>query len=464
MLHLFNALSGKKEPFVPTNSNDVKIYCSSPPLYNISSLTINRTYVIWDVLQRLLRYHFGYPYVRTVMCVIDLDDTLIAKGGLKVARKFEHQFFATLKQLNVERPDFAPRLTDCENEAIMLRNHCLVKEIAYYEPGFSTTYFSVDTYLKKWGNVFTGDEEKSEFSQIADKDSKKMPIADKAGKWDPRDFTLWYSSKKWANAAGKEEQGMPERSLASAAMARFYFSDSIDIYLGNVDLHYREYEKEIALIHEDSDKKSVCYCLFVGTGNMSKTVNDLLNEGYFPLAIRYYFLKNPYGKLMTCHKDEMEEAHKSYVQFIYYINRLKTYVQEAKPKEIYEDFDEIWYDGYGSLMETYTLNEVKKEIDTYLKDDLNVPKALEIIEDYVKRFSDPIEAQIPYEWLRYCLNYILWLVDNCFGLIPQPSDSLFLTNKKVKDELQNLALRNEAEEKERQQMRDMRYVKGVTEA
>lgn len=455
--HLYNALSQKLEPFAPTNPYDVKIYCSGPFLYDVLSLARIRTYIIWDILRRVLRHNLGYG-VRCVMNVTDMDDTLLAKGGLKVARYYEHLFFQIMKQLNVERPDFAPRLTDCVYEANNLRDKCLIQEFAYNEPSLDTTYFNVEAYLNKRGVVFSSNREDA-FLQT------DLKAGEKTRKRNPRDFALWYSSKKWITAKGNAQQGMPERYLASAAMTRFYFPDSVDIYLGDIDLHYGEYEKEIALIREYSDEEMVHYCVFVQHvqiegKEMSKTVHELLTEGYSPLAIRYLFLKHPYDTVMTLDKDAMEAAQKSYVHFIFYINRMKTYLQESKPKEIPADFDEIWYDGYGSQVEADTLNEVKRMIDIYLKDNLNVQKALETLEDYVKMFSDPLKTEIPHEWLRYCLDYILWIADSCFGLIPKTSDSLFFTTQKVKDELENLGLISEAEEKERRWWRKKRYVKG----
>lgn len=447
-LFLFNALSQKREPFIPPHPHDVKIYCSTPTLHDVPSLAMVRPYVICDILRRLLRYHFGYS-VRCVSNVTDLDDTLLAQGGLKVARHYEHQFFQTLKQLNVDRPDFAPRLTDCINLANRVKNRCLMEEYAYYKPGFDTTYFNVEAYLQK----------EDVLNRV---DAFPPEEGTEAGKWNPRDFAIWHSSKTWTDAKGEEQCGIPEPYVGGAAMARFYFPHSIDIYLGTADLQY--HEKEIALSYESWDREDwIRFAVYVQGVQESLAVDKLLNEGYSPLAIRYMFLKHPYDEMMTFDRDVMESAQKSYVQFMYYINKVKTYLLKLKPKDTEKDFDEIWMDDYGTLSDFYTLNNVKEKIDGYLKDNLNVPKALETLEDYVKLFSDPLNVNIPYEWLRYILNYVLWMADTCFGLIPKRSDSLFSTTPKFMDEVENLVLLNEVNERDRRRMFNMRMNEQISE-
>lgn len=405
-LQLFNMLNDSKEPFLPVNTQDVKIYCCGPTMYDAPNLGQVRTYVFMDVLRRILGNYLGYG-IRLVMNVTDLDDKIISKGSIRVARHYETIFFQTMDLLNVERPDFAPRATDCLEVARNVSTRCLIEKIAYYEPGFETTYFSTEAYFKKFGCVFP-------HSPVESRENSGE------GKWNPRDFVLWKSSKCWIDCEGKELKGLPGWDTECASMAMFYFPEYVDILLGMKDLQFTHHENEIALGCAYSNKRDfVRFCLCTDGVEIKeeKTFEELLSENYSPLAIRYMFLKHPYNKPMIFNNAELRKAQSSYDNFIYRINQMKLYLQKLKAKETKENFEEKWYDQYGTWAELNELNSLKKKIHDFLMDDVNVPKALEALENYVEMFSTEALIAMSYEWLRYCLNYILRITDSCFGLL-----------------------------------------------
>lgn len=385
-LHLFNALNECKVPFLPRNTQDVTIYCCGPTVCAVPNLGQVRPYVFMDVLRRILRHHLGYG-VRLVMNVA--DNKIILKGD---ARHYERIFFQTMDLLNVERPDFAPRATDCLELAKHVSRRCLIEENAYYLRGFDTIYFSTETHLKKFGCVFPHSVETRANSE--------------EGKWNSRDFALW-----------KDKNGMPGWGTECASMAMFYFPDYVDIYLGTKELQFSHHEHEIALCRAFSDEKEfVRFCLCTDRVEMKEdeTVDGLLCENYSPLAIRYMFLKHTYDEPMIFNKDELRKAQNAYDNLVNRINKMKLHLQKLKT----EEEEEKWYDQYGTLAEINEINRVKETIDDFLMDNVNVPKALETLEDYVEVFStEETMTAMSYEWLRYSLNYILRMTDSCFGLI-----------------------------------------------
>lgn len=390
-LQLFNALNERKEPFLPLNTQDVKIYCCGPIVYDAPNLEQARTYVFMDVLRRILHHHLGYG-VRLVMNLTDLHDKITST---RVARYHERVFFRTMDLLNVERPDFTPRATDCIELARNVSRRCLLEEFAYYKPGFDITYFSTEAYFKKHGHVFPDKKGKEE----------------EEGKWNPRDFALWKASKCWFDGEGKKRNGMPGLEAECTAVTTFYFPESVDIHLGH-------HENEIALSHVYSDKKErIRFCLHTGGVQTEEevTVDELLDEKYSPLAIRYMFLKQPYDKPINFNKADLKEAQIAYDDFIARINQMKLFLLELKTKET--EVEEKWYDQYGAWGDVIDLNEVKETIHDFLLDNVNTSKALEKLEDYVQRFSSESMNAMSYEWLRYCLTYILRMTDTCFGLI-----------------------------------------------
>lgn len=144
------------------------------------------------------------------------------------------------------------------------------------------------------------------------------------------------------------------------------------------------------------------------------TIDRLLMRS--PLAIRYMFLKHNYDKPIIFNKTELEKTQTSYDNFIYRINQMKIYLQKLKSKE--EEEEEKWYDQYGIRADISEINRVKQTIHDFLMDNVNVPKALETLEDYFELVStEEALRATSYEWLRYSLNYILQITDSYFGLI-----------------------------------------------
>lgn len=453
-IKLFNARTQLLEEFVPTDSGDVKIYCCGPTVYDVPHLGHARTYVFLDVLRRILRNYLGFG-VRSVMNITDLNDKIIEKGGLQSARQYEKVFFDAMDLLNVERPDFAPRVTDFIDLAERVSKRCLIEQFAYYEPSLDTTYFSTKKYLRTFDRVFPHTEKR---------DSSSSQQVEMKGKRDFRDFAVWKNSKEWVDIEGKKQTGMPGWHTECATIASFFFRDWVDIHIGGIDLLFPHHENEISLGRVYLNNKDwVRFCLYAGHlqtegRKMSKslknftTIDQVLAEGYSPLAIRYMFMKFPYDKPMTFHKDEIKKAQKSYDNFMHHIQQIKLRLLEMKSKKSEKDFDSLWYDDYGFQMELSELNQIKTEIDVYLKDNLNVGKALETLEDYVRGFSHPLKQDLSYDWLLYCFKFIMWMADTCFGLIEKPSeknkssDELFPILKCFRAKVREVALRKDTNE------------------
>lgn len=255
-LLLYNALTHKKEPFIPENTKDVKIYCCGPTVYDMPHLGHARTYIFLDVLRRVLRYHLGYG-VRLVMNVTDLGDKILEKADSEcvagphiIAQKYERIFFETMEKLNVKRPDFTPRATDFIGAAKTLSQACLSKEFAYHESNSSSTlYFNTEAYLKQFGRVFPDTEKR-------DQASSQIIEEKKTYKRDPRDFVLW-KSKQWLDVKENICNEMPGWHTECAAMAAYYFGSSVDIHLGGIDLQFPHHENEVALGRIYFNKKNV---------------------------------------------------------------------------------------------------------------------------------------------------------------------------------------------------------------
>ena len=74
-LKLYNTLNNKKEDFIPSDSNHIRMYTCGPTVYNYAHIGNARPAVVSDLLVRLLRQI--YPKVTYVSNITDIDDKII---------------------------------------------------------------------------------------------------------------------------------------------------------------------------------------------------------------------------------------------------------------------------------------------------------------------------------------------------------------------------------------------------
>lgn len=73
-INLYNTKTGQKETFTPINPNSVTMYLCGPTVYNYAHIGNARPAVVFDVLYRLLKYH--YPKVTYARNITDIDDKI----------------------------------------------------------------------------------------------------------------------------------------------------------------------------------------------------------------------------------------------------------------------------------------------------------------------------------------------------------------------------------------------------
>jgi len=78
MLHIYNSLTRKKDPFTPITPGKVRLYVCGMTVYDLCHLGHARSMLAFDVVQRWLKAT-GYrvTYVRNVT---DIDDKIIARA------------------------------------------------------------------------------------------------------------------------------------------------------------------------------------------------------------------------------------------------------------------------------------------------------------------------------------------------------------------------------------------------
>lgn len=383
MLKIYNTLSKEIQEFKPINPPNVGMYSCGPTVYDNQHIGHMRRYVGDDLLIRVLKMN-GF-YVRHAMNITDVghlvsdndtgEDKMekgAKKSGLTVwetAKKFEKQFWDSVKLLNIKLPDTVMHATDYIKEQIELIRVLEKKGYTYkLEDGI---YFDTSKF-----------EPLEKLTQ--QKSEGLMPgirVEMVKEKKNPTDFALWKftpSGKRrqmeWESPWGL---GFPGWHVECSAMAIKALGETFDIHTGGIDHINVHHTNEIIQSEAFSGKQFVKYWvhhafLLVDNQKMSKslgntyTVEDIVKNGFDPIILRYLFLETHYRQEMNFTWDGLRSAQIS-------LDRLR---EEAARW----DTPKIGCAGY------------EEKFADCVNDDLNMPKALAVVWE-MARSSYPANAK-----------------------------------------------------------------------
>ncbi len=313
-MKLYNTLGRKVEEFLPLNSPHVGLYTCGPTVYDYTHIGHLRTYIGNDILRRTLEVQ-GFE-VKHVMNITDVGHLIsdedsgedkIEKGAREsgrsvweVAKFFEQDFWSCVESVNIKRPNIVAKATEHIEEQIKLI-HRLEKNGFIYITD-QAIYFDISkfgAYTKLSGQNL---EEKSV-------GARTDVVVDKQKRY-PHDFALWFFTvgkfedhvMRWPSPWG---EGFPGWHIECSAMAMEYLGDTIDIHTGGVDHIAVHHTNEIAQSEAATGKQFVKYWvhhefLLVDGEKMSKSkknfyrVEDIIEKGFDPIALRYLFLTAHY--------------------------------------------------------------------------------------------------------------------------------------------------------------------------
>ncbi len=310
-IRIYNTLGGKKEEFKPIREKKVGMYVCGPTVYDYSHIGHARSVVVFDVIARYLRSQ-GYEvtYIRNFT---DVDDKIIKRANelgvdsLSVSEKFIEAFCKDMDALNVQRPDFEPKVTEYIEEIKAFVEKLIEQGKAYQTDG--DVYFSVESF-SGYGKLSGRKLEDMEAGARVEIDERKR---------NPFDFALWKAAKPgepfWESRWGK---GRPGWHIECSAMSNKLLGETFDIHGGGKDLIFPHHENEIAQSEGASDKTFARYWIHNGFVNinqekMSKSLGNFLMikdvlKTYHPEAIRVFLLSNHYRSPIDFTDKAMDEA------------------------------------------------------------------------------------------------------------------------------------------------------------
>src|SRR4029079_19806107 len=240
-------LTRKKEPFVPLDKANVRVYVCGPTVYDFAHIGNARPVIVFDVLFRLQRHIYGEDPVTYVRNITDVDDKINARAAkdypdlplneaiAKVTRKTEAQFHIYMKALGALDPSVEPRAT-AHIEQMKAMIETLVAN--------GCAYVAEDHVLFNVGAML-------DYGKLSGRPLDEMIAGARVDvapyKRDPMDFVLWKPSD--AETPGWETPwGMGRRvcHIECSAMSWKLLGEEFDIHGGGIDLLFPHHENELA--------------------------------------------------------------------------------------------------------------------------------------------------------------------------------------------------------------------------
>ncbi len=356
-IHLSNTLTRTVEPLAPLDPSNVRMYVCGPTVYARPHIGNARSVVVYDVLYRLLAHDF--PRVTYVRNITDVDDKINAAAverGITIRALTEEvmgQFHDDMGALSCLKPTVEPRATEHIAQMIAMIEALIEKGFAYAADGHVLFRVQKDP---NYGQL----SRRSVKDMVAGARVEVAPYKEYAG-----DFVLWKPASEKDDASSKFDSpwgvGRPGWHIECSAMSATHLGNDFDIHGGGADLMFPHHENEIAqstCAHTGSHYAKLWVhngFLTVNGEKMSKslgnfiTVHDLLSKGVKGEAIRFALMSTRYNEPLDWSEKLLEDSEKV-------LNRL---YRQAAPA-----------DG----------NEVSADILDALRDNLNTPKALAILQ------------------------------------------------------------------------------------
>ena len=240
-IRLYDTAKQAIVPFEPPHL--VRIYVCGITPYDSTHLGHAATYLTYDVLIRRLE-ELGHE-VALVRNVTDVDDSILPKARelgvnyLELADAEMARFRSDMEALGMRPPVSEPRATEAVPQIIELVGKLLENGHAYQANG--SVYFDISTF-PDYG--YLSHYSREEMIRIA---AERGGRPDDPVKRDPLDFTLWQKSAPdepaWDAPFGP---GRPGWHIECSAMVLAAHGPTLDLHGGGTDLIFPHHESEIA--------------------------------------------------------------------------------------------------------------------------------------------------------------------------------------------------------------------------
>ena len=344
-------------------ADEVTMYVCGITPYDATHMGHAATYVAFDTLNRIWRAAgAGVNYAQNVT---DVDDPLIERANATgrnwqdIAIEQTELFKTDMEALRVIPP--ANYIGVVESMDLVVKQvNSLIEQDAVYD-------LDGDLYYDITKSKYAGQIAHLSHDQMLEVFANRGGDPARTGKRNPLDALLWKHERpndpSWQTQLGK---GRPGWHIECAAIALEYLGATIDVQGGGSDLKFPHHEMSAA--HAQTSTKQMFARAFMHTGmvalngeKMSKSLGNLVfvsklrNSGIDPMAIRLTILANHYRSDWEWFDHNLEQA----------IVRLAN-----------------WRSAFQN---SAGATDCAKEIIVALCDDLDTPKALQLLDDWAAK-------------------------------------------------------------------------------
>ena len=379
-LKIYNTLSKKVEPFIPTEEGKVKMYVCGPTVYDLLHIGNFRGPIFFNLVRNWLdKNGFEVTYVYNYT---DVDDKIIKRSieegtsSLDVSEKYIAEFQKDFQRLKLTAHDHNPKVTEFMDEIIKFVNDLVEKGTAYVVDG--EVFYSIDKF-ENYGKLSGKKLDELEAGSRVEVDQKKQ---------NPLDFVLWKPAKEgepfWESPWGK---GRPGWHIECSAMIQSLLGDTIDIHGGGIDLIFPHHENEIA---QGEGRTCSCYCKYwmhndfinLKDQKMSKSLGnvikgrDFMNE-FGPEVMKFVMLSSHYRAILNITDDKIKDAMSGLARIYQSLNNAKLILEENL------NFNE-------KVINPKIKDEIEKQskiINQTLNNDFNTGGALAGVFEVVRAFN-----------------------------------------------------------------------------
>jgi cysteinyl-tRNA synthetase len=383
-------MTREKEVFTPLEKGHVKIYTCGQTVYEKCHIGNASTYSAWDVVVRYLRYK-GYKvlHVQNFTDVGHLTDDA-DQGEDKVEKSAREQkinpwelvdkeieeYWRVIDDLNINRPNIAPRATSLIPEMIELIEILLEKGYAYEVEG--NVYYDTAKF-KEYGKLSRRKLDEEQAKARVDKDPLKKNYFD---------FALWLNAQKgdqihimrWGSPWG---EGYPGWHLECSIMAMKFLGETIDIHSGGIDHIPTHHPNEIAQAEAATGKQFVRYWMHaefitLNGKKMSKSLGNYVTareliDKHGGLVVRMGLVSGHYRSAVDWNPDVIENAKKN-------ISRIQNCLSLIKDSS-----------GGSNTNLNQAIEYVKNSFEEAMDDDVNFPKALASIHEFITKINSSLD-------------------------------------------------------------------------
>ncbi len=363
---LYDTLTRTEQPLTAGDGQLFRMYCCGPTVYGPAHIGNFRTFVLQDVLRRVVMVS-GQPVLH-VRNLTDVDDKTIRQSRAEGRRLVDftaawtERFHQDAARLNLLPPTTEPGAVAHIEDQIALITTLMTGGHAYAVEG--SVYFRVVSF-PGYGRL-SRLETREIRTATSDSDEYERDAA--------ADFVLWKARKPedgdnfWPSPWG---EGRPGWHIECSAMSLRYLGSNFDLHGGGADLMFPHHENEIAQSEAATGQPfSRLWMhtehLTVDGRKMSKslgnlhTLDDAVSRGHTPGALRYALLAGHYRKPLNFTWNAVAAAESAIGKLAKHATNAG--LQSTSWKEVPGEFTH----DFGPLTPVWEA----------LADDLNTPEAL----------------------------------------------------------------------------------------